>query len=166
MGVLCKTQNRPRWKAKVLWGPEKQLFFDLTCCEGPQYIIILFAKQPSAIQYVTVQIFLPKSNQATAWPRSNFRFNCIQPRTETGLKLAAGVERRNVQTVSPVSLVWVPPTRRHSQYPCPKYDIAVLLYNIFNACMLKQRLIGANSEMHLFPAKVGVKYAPGPTNLQ
>jgi len=57
----------------------------------------------------------------------------------------------------------VPPTRRHSQYPCPKFDIAALLDNIYNAYILKQRLIGAISEMHLSPAKVGAKYAAGPT---
>jgi hypothetical protein len=28
---------------------------------------------------------------------------------------------------------------------------------------MKQRSIRATSEMHLFPAKVGAKYAPGPT---
>ena len=32
-----------------------------------------------------------------------------------------------------------------------------------SAYILKQRSIGATSEMHLFPAKVGAKYAPGPT---
>ena len=34
---------------------------------------------------------------------------------------------------------------------------------IYNAYILKQRSIGATSEMHLFPAKVGAKYAVGPT---
>ena len=29
--------------------------------------------------------------------------------------------------------------------------------------ILKQRSIGATSEVYLFPAKVGAKYAPGPT---
>jgi hypothetical protein len=38
-----------------------------------------------------------------------------------------------------------------------------LLYDIQNACILKQRLIGASSELHLFSTKVGAKYAPGPT---
>jgi hypothetical protein len=36
-------------------------------------------------------------------------------------------------------------------------------YNIYNAYILKQRSIGATSEMHLFPAEVGAKYAAGPT---
>ena len=60
-------------------------------------------------------------------------------------------------TCPPVSLVWLPPTHRHSQYPCPEFDTAALLHNIWKACILKQRLIGASSEMHLFPAKVGEK---------
>jgi hypothetical protein len=50
--------------------------------------------------------------------------------------------------------------------PCPKLDIAALLYNTYNAYILKQRLIGPTSEMHRFPANVGAKcakYAPGPT---
>ena len=51
-------------------------------------------------------------------------------------------------------------TRRQSQHPCPKFDIAALLYDIYNACILKQRSNGASSEMHLFPAKVGANYAP------
>jgi hypothetical protein len=38
-----------------------------------------------------------------------------------------------------------------------------MLYDIYKAYILKQRLIGATSEMYLFPAKVGAKYAPGPT---
>jgi hypothetical protein len=37
--------------------------------------------------------------------------------------------------------------------------------NIYNAYILKQRSIGATSEMHPFPAKVGAKYAAGPTEL-
>jgi len=52
----------------------------------------------------------------------------------------------------PFVFVWVPSTRRHSQYPCPKFDIAALLYNIYNANILKQRSIGETSKMHLFPA--------------
>jgi hypothetical protein len=52
-----------------------------------------------------------------------------------------------------------------SQYPCPKFDIAALLYDIYNAYILKQRSIGATSEMYLFPAKEGAKYAAGPTKL-
>jgi hypothetical protein len=62
-----------------------------------------------------------------------------------------------------VSLVWVPPTRWCSQYPCPKFDIAALLYDINNAYILKQRSIGASSEIYVFPAKVGAIYAAGPT---
>jgi hypothetical protein len=54
--------------------------------------------------------------------------------------------------------------RWHSQYPCPKFDIAALLYDIYYAYILKQRSIEASSEMHLFPAKVGAKYAAGPTH--
>jgi hypothetical protein len=38
-----------------------------------------------------------------------------------------------------------------------------LLYDINDAYILKQGLIGASLEMHLFPAKVGANYAPGPT---
>jgi hypothetical protein len=57
----------------------------------------------------------------------------------------------------------VPSTRRLSQYPCPKLDLAALLYSIYNAYILEERLIGASSKMYLFPAKVGAKYAPGPT---
>jgi len=34
---------------------------------------------------------------------------------------------------------------------------------MLNSYILKQRSIGASSEMHLFPAKVGAKYALGPT---
>jgi hypothetical protein len=45
--------------------------------------------------------------------------------------------------------------------PAP-IDIAALLYNIYNACILKQRSIRATLEMHIFPAKVGAKYALGP----
>jgi len=41
--------------------------------------------------------------------------------------------------------------------PLPQIDITALLYNIYNAYILKQRSIGATSEMHLFPAKVGAK---------
>ena len=33
----------------------------------------------------------------------------------------------------------------------------------YNAYILKQRSIGATSEKHFFPAKVGAKYAAGPT---
>jgi len=90
-------------------------------------------------------------------------------RAKTGLKLVAGMERQKLLSFSTLSLVWVPSTCRHSQYPCPKFDIAALLYNIYNANILKQRSIGATLEMHLFPAKVCAKYAkyanyaPGPT---
>jgi hypothetical protein len=57
----------------------------------------------------------------------------------------------------------VPPTHRLSQYPCLKFDIAALLDEIYNAYILKQRLIEASSEMYLSLAKVGAKYAAGPT---
>jgi len=73
------------------------------------------------------------------------------------------MERQVILSFPPVSLVLVPATHWHSQYPCPRSDIAALLYDIYNADILKQRLIGASSEMHLFPAKVGAYYAPGPT---
>jgi hypothetical protein len=33
---------------------------------------------------------------------------------------------------------------------------------LYNAYALKQRLTGASSEMHLFPAEVSANYAPGP----
>jgi len=33
---------------------------------------------------------------------------------------------------------------------------------MYNAYILKQRSIRATSEIHLFPAKVGAKYAAGP----
>jgi hypothetical protein len=58
-----------------------------------------------------------------------------------------------------------PPTDpfKKVQYPCPKFDISALLINIYYAYVLKQRSIGATSKMHLFPAKVGAKYAAGPT---
>jgi hypothetical protein len=64
---------------------------------------------------------------------------------------------------APVSLVRVPPTHWHSQYPCPKFDIAALFYDIYNAYILKQRLIGVSSVFNVFPAKVGAKFAKGPT---
>jgi len=67
---------------------------------------------------------------------------------KTGGKLTADVEQQIFMSFPPVSLVWVPPTRRLSQYPCPKFDLAALLYNIYNAYILKQRLIRATSEMH------------------
>jgi hypothetical protein len=34
---------------------------------------------------------------------------------------------------------------------------------MYDAYILKHRSIGATSEMHLFPAKVGAKNAAGPT---
>jgi hypothetical protein len=64
-----------------------------------------------------------------------------------GLKLAAGMERQ-ILSFTPVSLVWVPPIPRHSQYPCPKFDIAALLNDICNAYILKQRSIGASSDLY------------------
>jgi len=73
------------------------------------------------------------------------------------------MERQVFLSSLPLSLVWVPSTRRHSQYPCPKSDIAALLCNIYNAYILKQRSIGATSEMLHFLVKVGAKYAAGPT---
>ena len=43
-------------------------------------------------------------------------------RANTGLELAAVLERNIFLSFPPLSLVWVPPTRRHSLYPCPKFD--------------------------------------------
>jgi len=77
---------------------------------------------------------------------------------KTGRKFEAGMERQIFMSFSPLSLVWVPSIRRHSQHPCPKLGIAAWLYNIYNAYILKQRSIGATSETHLLPAKVGAKY--------
>jgi hypothetical protein len=55
------------------------------------------------------------------------------------------------------------PTRQDSQYPCPKFDVTALLYNIYQAYILKQRSIGAASEMHIFPAKAGANtHCTGP----
>ena len=58
------------------------------------------------------------------------------------LELAAGTEWQIFLSFSSVSLVWVPPTRRHFQYPCPKFEFTALLYNIYNAYILKQRSMG------------------------
>jgi len=59
-------------------------------------------------------------------------FNLATLRAKSRLELEAGMELYFF-IFSPVSLVWVPPTRRHSQYPCPKFDIAALLNNIYSA---------------------------------
>jgi hypothetical protein len=80
----------------------------------------------------------PKSDQATDWPQLDFIIFFVLIRNSESKNRA---KPRN-RYFSPVSLVWVPPTCRHSQYPCPKFDLALL--------------------PSLFPAKVGAKYAPGP----
>ena len=56
---------------------------------------------------------------------------------------------------SPVSPVWVPFTGFPST-PAPNTTL-LHCYDIYNASILKQMLIGVSSEMHLFPAKVGAK---------
>jgi len=99
--------------------------------------------------------FAPKFNQATDWPKKNWMRLIFDPatlRAETELKLAAGMERQIYLSFSPVSVVWVPPTCRLSQYPCPKFNLAALLCNIYTAYILKHRSIGATSDIHLFPS--------------
>ena len=84
-------------------------------------------------------------------------------RANTGLKLAAGVDRQIFYVFSPcVPCV----SASHSPaFPVPLSQIwpAALLYNIYNAYLLKQSSIRVTSEMHFFPAKVGAKYALDPT---
>ena len=80
---------------------------------------------------------------------------------KTGGIITADVERQIFLSFPPVSLVWAPSTRRLSQYPCPIFDLAALVYNIYDAYILKQRSIGATLEMHLFPAKFPAKLWSG-----
>ena len=64
----------------------------------------------------------PLFAQAINWPHSNLIWRVwIGSNTEskTGLKSAVGKEQQIFLSSSPVSLVRVPSTRRHSQYPCP-----------------------------------------------
>ena len=106
-----------------------------------------------------------KIHQATDWPHLilSKSYNLSSTlRGKTGMKLAVYKERQ-IFLFIPCVYVWVPSTRQRSQYPCPKFDITALVYNIYNAYILKKRPIGATSDMHLFPAKVGAKYAAGPT---
>ena len=113
--------------------------------------------------HVMLHKFAPKFKQATDWPHLSFTVINIFVRNsgrKTGGKLAAG----NGATDSYVFFPLCPLCEcRLSQYPCPKFDLAALLYNIYNAYIVKQRSIRATLEMHLFPAKVGAKYALGPT---
>jgi len=46
--------------------------------------------------------------------------------------------------------------------PCPKFDLAALLYNMYNAYILKQRSIGASSINVPFPCQSGCKLRTGP----
>ena len=120
------------------------LFIYLWCASKKSHFQTSTLLTPSGkFLHVRGEQFAPKSNQATDWPHVNLN--------------------RNIWYFNPVSLVWVPPIRRHSQYPCPRFDIAALLNENYTVYILKQRSIGASSEMYLFPAKVGAKYAPGPT---
>ena len=50
MGVLCRAQNRPRWKAKVLRGPEKLYIFWPDLVQGASIIIYLRCER-----YITPQ---------------------------------------------------------------------------------------------------------------
>jgi len=60
------------------------------------------------------------------------------------------------------SLVWVPPIVGIPSTPDPNSTFQHC-YNIYDAYILKQRSIRTTLEMHLFPAKLGAKYVPGPT---
>ena len=94
--------------------------------------------------------FAPKLYQPTDWPHLNFKVINIFDRNsgrKNGGEISQQVmERHSFLSFPPVSLVWVPPTRRLSQYRCPKLDLAALLNNIYNAYILKQSSIGATSE--------------------
>jgi len=114
---------------------------------------------------VELQNNLSNSDQATNWPHFNFVNSIINPATQRALQPGEQTTGCNSQQVWSDSLsVFSPCTpcvsASHSQalqYPCPKFDIAALLYNIYNAYILKQRSIGATSDVHLFPARVGCK---------
>jgi len=82
-------------------------------------------------------------------------------RAKNGIKLEAGMEQQ-IFVFSPfvpcVSAFHLPtfPVTLPNNWHCN-------IVNIYNAYILKQRSIGVTWEMHLFPAKVGAKYAAGPT---
>ena len=63
----------------------------------------------------------------------------------------------------PVSLVWVTPTRRHSQYPCPEFDTAALLSKLIIMLVSWSRDWSRQLKNAPFPCQSGCKYAPGPT---
>jgi hypothetical protein len=122
-------------------------------------------KHRRKLLHVRDEQFPSKSNQATNWPHVNFSIINIFGRNSG--RLNGGKIRSSYGATEFVFFPCVPcVSASHSPafpVPCPKFDLAALLYNIYNAYILKQRSIGATSEMHLFPAKVGAKYAPGPT---
>jgi len=78
------------------------------------------------------------------------------------MKLKAGMERQ-LLPFSPVSLVWVPSTRRHSQYPCPKSDIVALLHNICNDELYPEAEVDqGNLRNAPFSCQSGCKIRSGP----
>ena len=91
-----------------------------------------------------------------------FDRNSEQKRAETRSRYGA----TDALSFPPVSDVPCVSASHSSAFPVPLLQIrlaAYVTFNIYNAYILKQRSIRATSEMHLFPAKVGAKYAPCPT---
>ena len=63
----------------------------------------------------------------------------------------------------PVSLVWVPPTRRLSHYPCPKFDLAFLhFYTTFIMLISWSRGWSGQLQKCTFPCQSGCKLRTGP----
>ena len=105
------------------------------------------------------------SDQAVNWLHFNFvisYFNSVTLVSKTGLKPAAGMERQNICRFPLCPLCECLPLAGISSTPAPNSTSSIVIY-IYNAYILKQRSIGATSEMHLSPAKAGAKYVPGPT---
>jgi hypothetical protein len=122
-------------------------------------------KAPARLLHITYNAAdtLPEFNQATDWPHFNFNVINSEPRNSEN-KNRAETRSRYGATFLPFSLcplceclpyASIPSTPVPNQH-CSNVDI-------YNAYILKQRSIGANSEMYFFPAKVGANYAPGPT---
>jgi hypothetical protein len=113
---------------------------------------------------------MPKSNQATDWLHLILSNSYKLPttlRAKTGRKLEAGMERQ-IFLFFPCPLCECLPLAGIPSTPAPIstlqycYVTYIMLIS-YNAYILKQRSIGATSEKHFFPAKVGAKYAAGPT---
>ena len=124
-------------------------------------------KHRRKLLYFTLHRFVPKFNQATDWPHLTFNVINILVRN-SGSRNRAETRSRYGATdfcLFPLCpLCECLPLAGFPSTPVPNSTLQHCYTTfIMPIPILKQGSIGATSEMHLFPAKVGAEYAPGPT---